>query len=90
MATSSRFKTADETYTLADLVRMLKVPAKRLKKLQESGDLLGPDVIIPGGGHKGQRWTASRLNVIMARWSAAPFEQRIISAKRGIEAGTPS
>lgn len=88
MATSTKFKTADETYTLADLVRMLKVPAKRLKKLQESGDLLGPDVIIPGGGHKGQRWTASRINVIMAKWSASPYERSLAGA--GQRAGETS
>lgn len=82
MATSTKFKAADETYTLADLVRMLKVPAKRLKKLQESGDLLGPDVIIPGGGHKGQRWTASRVNVVLAKWSSTPFERVAIPAPR--------
>lgn len=69
MASPAKLKTADQLYTLADLARILKVPPKRLKLLQESGDLLGPDVIIPGGGHKGQRWSATQVNLIKLRWS---------------------
>lgn len=64
-----KVKTSDQLYTLADLARILKVPPKRLKLLQQSGDLLGPDVIIPGGGHKGQRWSATQVNLLKLRWS---------------------
>jgi hypothetical protein len=71
MPSPDKLKTTDQLYTLADLARILQVPPKRLNQLRESGDLLGPDVSIPGGGHKGQRWSATQVNLIKLRWSTA-------------------
>lgn len=59
-----------QLYTWADLVRLLKVGEKRLRQMRNSGELVGPDVIIPGGGHKAQRWSAARVKEIHRRWSA--------------------
>lgn len=73
MSNAPKIKTVDALYTLADLERMLKVPRKRLAQMVDSGELLGPDIIVPGGGHKGRRWSASRLNVIFGLWATVPL-----------------
>ena len=62
-------KQADQLYTFADLSRLLKVSPDRLRSLRESGELLGPDVLIPGGGHKAARWSASRVAMIQHAWA---------------------
>ena len=62
-------KQAEQLYTLADLSRLLKVPTDRLRELQTRQELLGPDVLIPGGGHKAARWSASRVALIQRAWS---------------------
>lgn len=72
----AKVKTAEQLYTAADLARMLKVPAKRLKALMDCKELLGPDVLIPGGCAKGRRWTASRVNLIQAKWSPHALSNR--------------
>ena len=54
-----RAELAEQLYTFADLVRLLKVGKGRLRAMRESGELLPPDHLIPGGGHKGARWSAS-------------------------------
>jgi hypothetical protein len=61
-------RTADQLYTFADLVRLLKVGEDRLRRMRDTGALLGPDHMIPGGGHKGARWSASRVEEIQRRW----------------------
>jgi len=60
---------ADQLYTLADLSRLLKVPTDRLRAMMISGDMPGPDISIPGGGHKSARWSASRVSAIQRGWS---------------------
>jgi hypothetical protein len=64
-------KQAEQLYNLADLSRILKVPSDRLRALILSGQMLGHDVFIPGGGHKGLRWSASRVCAIQRAWSTA-------------------
>jgi hypothetical protein len=71
---STPAKQAEQLYTLADLARLLKVPAERLRALQESKEMRGPDVLVPGGGHKGARWTASRVTEIQKGW---PFPSSV-------------
>jgi hypothetical protein len=68
---SPAVKQAEQLYTLADLSRLLKVPTDRLRDLQESKEMLGPDVFVPGGGHKGARWSASRVALIQNAWRLA-------------------
>lgn len=65
----SRSKLAEQTYTFAEVCRLLHIPPARARALQASGELLGADLVIPGGGRKGERWTASRIAVIQAKWS---------------------
>jgi hypothetical protein len=60
---------AEQLYTFADLVRLLKVDKKRLRMMRQTGEIPGPDVMIPGGGHKAARWTAARVQEIHRRWS---------------------
>ncbi len=62
---------ADQLYTFADLVRLLKVDRDRLRSMLHTGTLLPADVIIPGGGHKAARWSASRIAAIQRSWSTA-------------------
>lgn len=66
---STAVKQAEQLYTLADLSRLLKVPTDRLRTLRDAGELLGPDVFVPGGGHKGARWSASRVAMIQRGWA---------------------
>jgi len=65
-------KLAEQTYTLSELCRLMHLPIERARELQQSGELLGPDIVVPGGGRKGERWTASRIAMIQARWSPTP------------------
>lgn len=67
----STVKQAEQLYTLADLSRILKVPADRLRAMQAAGHLLGPDTLVPGGGHKAARWSASRVAMIQRSWAIA-------------------
>lgn len=62
-------KQAEQLYTVADLARLLKIQPRRIRALIESGEMAGPDVFVPGGGHKGSRWTASRVATIHRAWS---------------------
>jgi hypothetical protein len=71
MTTASfpRRKVAEQTYTFAELCRLLHIPFDRARILRATGELLGPDVIVPGGGRKAERWTATRIALIQAKWS---------------------
>lgn len=62
---------ADQLYTFADLARLLKVQEDRLRAMRDRGEILGPDVIVPGGGHKAARWSASRVTQIQRAWAVA-------------------
>lgn len=65
----TRSKVAQQTYTFSELCRLLHVPPTRARELQATGELLGPDIIVPGGGRKGERWSATRIALIQAKWS---------------------
>lgn len=69
MRMNASVKQAEQLYTLADLSRLLKVPTDRLRVLQERKEMAGPDVFVPGGGHKGARWSASRVALIQQGWA---------------------
>lgn len=62
-------KQAEQLYTLADVSRILKVPTDRIRALMERQEMDGPDVLIPGGGHKAARWSASRIAIIQRKWA---------------------
>ena len=62
---------AEQTYTFAEVCRLLHLPPKRARELQQRGELVGADVVIPGGGRKAERWTASRVGEILGNWSVA-------------------
>jgi hypothetical protein len=61
---------AEQTYTQADVARLLRIQSKRVAALLAEGKIPAPAVLVPGGGHKGRRWLASQLAEIMARWAA--------------------
>ena len=59
---------AEQTYTAADLARLLHLPARRVSALVESREIPAPALQVPGGGHKGRRWLARQVEEIYARW----------------------
>lgn len=61
-------RTAEQYYTLTDVSRLLQVPVERLRELQALGEFPNPDMLVPGGGRKAERWSATRLSVAAARW----------------------
>jgi hypothetical protein len=63
-------KLAEQTYTFAEVCRLLHLPAKRARELELRGELAGADVVVPGGGRKAERWTASRVGEILCNWAA--------------------
>lgn len=70
---------AEQLYTFTDLTRLLKVPPKRLREMQHSGEALTADILVPGGGHKAQRWSASRVEAIKENWRIAE-QQKVAPA----------
>lgn len=67
---------AEQTYTAADLGRLLHLPRGRVKALIESSEIPPPALQIPGGGHKGRRWLASQLAEVFARWDVGSVVPR--------------
>ena len=67
---TTRTKFAEQTYTFAEVCRLLHLPGSRARELQAQGELLSADIIVPGGGRKAERWSASRVMLIQAKWSA--------------------
>lgn len=63
-----RQSVAQQLYTLSDVCRLLKVARDRARELVASGEMLGPDVLVPGGGHKAARWSAARVEQIQLAW----------------------
>lgn len=66
-----RATTAEQLYTFADLVRLLKVGEERLRAMRDRNELLPADIIVPGGGHKAARWSATRVSEIQRNWRVA-------------------
>jgi hypothetical protein len=63
-----RSHASDQLYTRIEVARLLRVPPKRFMKLVRSGEALGPDVLVPGAGHKAARWSATRVDQIKQAW----------------------
>ena len=68
---SAHLKTAEQLYTFADLCRIVKVPPDRMRVMIETGEAQPHDVVVPGGAHKGKRWSASRVTEIQKGWTLA-------------------
>lgn len=71
---------AEQLYTLADVSRLLKVGEDRLRVMIETDEMLPHDIVVPGGAHKGKRWSASRVAAIQRAWTLAGSAQRTLSA----------
>lgn len=61
-------RTVEQTYTAAEVGRLLHLPPRRVSALIEAREIPAPALQIPGGGHKGRRWLASQLGEVFARW----------------------
>lgn len=59
---------APQTYTLADVARLLRIQPERVSRLVEDGLFPAPSIYIPGGGLKGRRWTAPMIEQGLAKW----------------------
>ena len=75
-----RAKCAPQLYTLADLARIFKLPPRRLRDLERMGEFPRANVIIPGAGHKAQRWSATLINKTLERW-ASPLASGAVGAR---------
>lgn len=64
----SAARIAEQTYTAADLGRLLHLPPRRLRALLDAREIPAPALQIPGGGHKGRRWLSRQIEEIYARW----------------------
>lgn len=60
---------AEQLYSLAEVARLLGVPSVRLSALAMVGKFPAAAVIVPGGGHKGRRWSASQLHELLRAWA---------------------
>ena len=70
---------AEQLYSFAQVSRLVGVPGYRLSALAMVGKFPAAAVIVPGGGHKGRRWTASQLNELLRTWAnplAEPQDHR--------------
>jgi pimeloyl-ACP methyl ester carboxylesterase len=65
---AERIECAPQLYSLADLARLLKLQPRRLREMERTGDFPAACIIIPGAGHKAQRWSATTINEVLARW----------------------
>ena len=60
---------AEQFYSFAEVSRLLGVPGYRLSALAMQGKFPPAAVIVPGGGHKGRRWTASQISALVQSWA---------------------
>ncbi len=60
---------AEQLYSLAEVARLLGVQPERLAALAMVGQFPAAAVIVPGGGHKGRRWSASQLHDLLRAWA---------------------
>lgn len=60
---------AEQLYNLAEVSRLVGVPRPRLSALAMEGKFPPAAVVVPGGGHKGRRWTASQLAALVQAWA---------------------
>ena len=70
---------AEQLYSLAEVSRLFLLPPERLSALAMEGKFPAAAVIVPGGGHKGRRWSASQLNECLRSWAnplAEPEDHR--------------
>ena len=65
---AERIECAPQLYSLADLARLFKLQPRRLREMERTGEFPPAGIIIPGAGHKAQRWTATTINEVLARW----------------------
>ncbi len=64
-----KVREAEQFYSLAQVSRVVGVQPERLSALAIEGKFPPAAVIVPGGGHKGRRWTASQLAALVSEWA---------------------
>ena len=64
-----KIREAEQFYSLAQVSRLVGVQPERLSALAMEGKFPPAAVIVPGGGHKGRRWTASQLAALVSAWA---------------------
>jgi len=64
-----KVREAEQFYSLAQVSRVVGVQPERLSALAMEGKFPAAAVIVPGGGHKGRRWTASQLAALVSEWA---------------------
>lgn len=69
-------RTAEQTYTAADVARLLKLPPRRVAALIDAREIPPAALQVPGGGHKGRRWLASQIAEVFARWDVGSVIHR--------------
>ena len=64
-----KVREAEQFYSLAQVSRVVGVQPERLSALAMEGKFPAAAVVVPGGGHKGRRWTASQLAALVQAWA---------------------
>lgn len=64
-----KIREAEQFYSLAQVSRIVGVQPERLSALAMEGKFPAAAVVVPGGGHKGRRWTASQLAALVQSWA---------------------
>lgn len=64
-----KVREAEQLYNFTEVSRVVGVPGYRLSALAMEGKFPPAAIIVPGGGHKGRRWTASQLTALVQAWA---------------------
>lgn len=64
-----KVREAEQFYNLEQVGRIVGLQPERLSALAMEGKFPAAAVVVPGGGHKGRRWTASQLAALVQAWA---------------------
>lgn len=66
---AAKVREAEQFYNLEQVGRIVGLQPERLSALAMAGKFPPAAVIIPGGGHRARRWTASQIAGLVHAWA---------------------